>query len=300
MTPEKLKTLVDYYVDRLAFQYRGLPRARAHTAILVKQALGDGLIESVQDAFNLDTAIGAQLDVLGKYIGLSRRIGDPIPRPFFGFKRAAGGALDNSNGFRSVVDNRNLNVVWYLAGFFGTSNTDLSDDQYRAMLKMRVAINNSDMSLASIQQILASFFPGQVTVIDNLDMTLTYNIVPGLSVSVGVLRQVLPVPMGCSITVNDFYAYIAQGSYVSPGTYIPGVVVFTNIDVIVTGGVAPYAYALTHVSGDTLAPIGSDGHYSLFNGVAHSTKNGTYKVVVTDANGQICSTPNITANLIYP
>ncbi len=65
-------TIANYYRDLLILQYRGKTKARDTIFALAKLAIVDQLPLSVQDAFNIDTAVGVQLDVVGKIIGASR------------------------------------------------------------------------------------------------------------------------------------------------------------------------------------------------------------------------------------
>lgn len=67
--------LIDYYADLLIIQYKGKPKAYATIQTLVEPVVMDQLPAQIQDAFNLtgaDTAVGAQLDILGKYAGVTR------------------------------------------------------------------------------------------------------------------------------------------------------------------------------------------------------------------------------------
>lgn len=64
--------IINYYAGLLILQYRGSPNAYATIQTLVGPEIMDQLPTQVQDAFNLPTAVGKQLDILGKYIGISR------------------------------------------------------------------------------------------------------------------------------------------------------------------------------------------------------------------------------------
>lgn len=64
--------LIDYYAKLLILQYRGKPKAFATIQALAKPVIMDQLPLAVQGAFNIDDAIGTQLDVLGKYVGVTR------------------------------------------------------------------------------------------------------------------------------------------------------------------------------------------------------------------------------------
>lgn len=69
MTNEELAT---YYANLLILQYLGKPKAYATVVAQVTPVFIDQLPVAVQDAFNVETAVGVQLDVLGDYVGASR------------------------------------------------------------------------------------------------------------------------------------------------------------------------------------------------------------------------------------
>lgn len=64
--------IVEYYKNLLIIQYSRKTKARATIDALVRPVVMDQIPIQVQDAFNIDTAVGVQLDVLGKYTGVSR------------------------------------------------------------------------------------------------------------------------------------------------------------------------------------------------------------------------------------
>lgn len=64
--------IIDYYANLLILQYHEKPKAFATIQALVKGVIMDQLPTAVQNAFDINTAEGVQLDVLGKYVGVSR------------------------------------------------------------------------------------------------------------------------------------------------------------------------------------------------------------------------------------
>lgn len=64
--------IVQYYQDLLILQYRGKTKARATIDALVRMVVADQLPRSMQNAFDLETAEGVQLDVIGKIVGATR------------------------------------------------------------------------------------------------------------------------------------------------------------------------------------------------------------------------------------
>lgn len=213
---QDLDTAISYYVARLIYQYQR-PNAQRTIAILVKQLLADGLPWALQDAFNLNTAVGPQLDILGKYVGIPRDIGDPTPLPFFGFVRYAGGG--NQNGLTSYAGGINVNGVFYRYGYNEANATALSDTAYAFMLLFKIGLNTCDHTLASVQVLLKELAGGLVKVIDNANMTVTYQIGPGIPVSPATLAQYLPKPMGVGINVVTVASLITgTGDTVVTGT----------------------------------------------------------------------------------
>lgn len=69
MTKEEI---VDYYVNLLIMQYRDKPTARGFIKALAEMSILDMLAVKVMNAYDIDSASGVQLDVLGKYAGVSR------------------------------------------------------------------------------------------------------------------------------------------------------------------------------------------------------------------------------------
>lgn len=61
-----------YYVNLLILQYLQKPKARETINSIVLPVIMDNLPIAVQDAFDPLTAVGEQLDIIGKYVGASR------------------------------------------------------------------------------------------------------------------------------------------------------------------------------------------------------------------------------------
>ena len=261
-----LSDKVDYYVDKLILQFKTAQKARAQVGLFVQAAIADDLAPQVGNAYALETAVGPQLDVIGRYVGIPRNIGSPLPQGYFGLwdvtsarvhtlyqgtwdpasdtptlPAAAGGnagwwyvasangtssapisatfvqgnvifsngsvwakdTTDNGNGMTDVTNPAiNLNAQFYDTTFAGGLNTNLTDDQYRLAIKLKIATNNGDGTLASTMQSLNQLFGGAISLTDNLDMTLTYVVASTVNLPLSVLQAYLPRPAGVGITVT--------------------------------------------------------------------------------------------------
>ena len=70
--PEPVEVLSSYYQNLLIKQYHDKTKAKGTIDALVTQAFADWVYPQVRDAFDIDTAVGVQLDTLGKYVGVDR------------------------------------------------------------------------------------------------------------------------------------------------------------------------------------------------------------------------------------
>lgn len=117
------------------------------------------LLESFPEAFDIDKAIGAQLDILGQWIGRSRRVLTPIYDPWFAFD-------DPKRGFDVGI--------WKDAYSLGDLLTLLPDDVYRRLLYAKIALNHWDGQILTAEEAIRKFFgPSDafVWVEDRLDMS---------------------------------------------------------------------------------------------------------------------------------
>ena len=119
-----------YYQDRMILQYRDQPNARGQIAIMGKQVMSDDLATDLRYAFCLDTAVGAQLDILGKYLGVPRNIGIVQIRSYFGLWASASTFLQaDYQGTWAPASNTpaisgtGTSGYWYVASASGTASS---------------------------------------------------------------------------------------------------------------------------------------------------------------------------------
>lgn len=270
-----INELTQYYSQKLAYEYRGLARADAQMQLYVKQFVADYLANQLATCYALDVAVGAQLDILGKYIGLSRNIGLPVETSAFGFwtyastflpakyqgiwdptynlptlPAAASGnsgdwyiintpgastapitetfkagdviwsngsvwaksAIDNGNGLTTYSNPAtNANSLFYQYSSSEVANTALPDDQYRAVLQLKIISNVSDHTLPSIMGSLRAVFGDAISVQDNRDMTLSYTVLTSFPLPLPILQRYLPRPMGVGISVTLVNPVVSGG-----------------------------------------------------------------------------------------
>lgn len=199
-----LTQIQDYYQSLLARQYAGLPKASATIRNYVSQANGENMLSLMIGAFDVKTALGAQLDIIAKYIGVNRIILVAVSTPFFGFwdDTVASGSQLNLNGF---MDASNPAAFIY-AEFLSTlsvlySAQSLSDGNLRTLIALKMISNYGNSSLANINSGLYAFLGMLITAIDNQNMSITYYVSTSIGLPNSTLLNSLPRPTGVSISI---------------------------------------------------------------------------------------------------
>jgi hypothetical protein len=107
---------INYYVNLLIRQYHDKPKAKKTIAWATnKKAEIFELVNRVKLAFIVDTAVGKQLDIIGKYVNLKRQYSSVIYlendedyRFFIKWKIISNLNMDNMRDFHEAVNGVNI------------------------------------------------------------------------------------------------------------------------------------------------------------------------------------------------
>lgn len=115
------------------------------------------------DAFDIDVAVGRQLDIIGEWVGVTRNISTPLTGIYFEWGGAA------SVGWSSGI---------WQGEFSPTSGiSSLPDDIYITLLRAKIAANRWSGTIPSAYEIWEEIFPNTVIIIqDNQDMSIIIGI----------------------------------------------------------------------------------------------------------------------------
>lgn len=192
--------LVDETTNLLIKQYWEKPKAKAEVELQASTwETTRAFLAALDPAFDLDNAIGAQLDVLGRIVGISRSVPDVIPKVYFGF-----GFNPNSVGFSSKFDPQRIGGPFYSKFSSAFTDLQLGDSDYRFFIRVKASLNRasgyvSSDQYISIQDVVLAAFDGRAYVVDNLNMTLTLYVSPVVSLDrLRLIRalNLLPKPQG--------------------------------------------------------------------------------------------------------
>ena len=116
------------------------------------------------NVWNVDTATGYGLDLWGRIVGVSRVLEiTTMAGNWFGF------AGTGAKGFYTGSKTQSGGTFYTGAGLTTTSSYTIIDDDYRLLIKAKMAANITDCSIPSLNNILRALFPnrGNAYVVDN-------------------------------------------------------------------------------------------------------------------------------------
>ena len=152
------------YTSLITSEHVSKPRFSAMVAA-VAQCFADqiNVMQSIPAAFDLDTAVGVQLDAIGLWAGLTRQVKTPLNVYF---------SLDAANlGF----DQGN----WQGPFDPATGLTSLDDATFRTLIRAKIAANSWDGTVPGAAAAYANLFTGSgrnIFIQDNQDMTMTVGV----------------------------------------------------------------------------------------------------------------------------
>lgn len=152
------------YTALITSEHSDKPRFMAVVSTLVQPLVDQmNLIESMPGKFDLDVAVGDQLDTIGVWVGVSRKIRTPLTGIYFSFD-IAGLGFDQG--------------TWKGPFDPDTGLTVLDDDTYRLVIRAKIGANHWDGTLEQSAAILNSIFDTgtHVFIEDHQDMSMTIGI----------------------------------------------------------------------------------------------------------------------------
>lgn len=159
------------------------------------------LAQSLPAAFDLDMAVGAQLDAVGVRVGISRRLKTPLTGVYF--------SLD--------IDGVGLDMgVWQGPYDPDYGITILDDDTYRTIIRAKIANNQWDGTAAGASAILDPIFGDgtKVFIVDNGDMSIDIGVsgaIPSV-VMLSLLFQGYLTVKPAGVRINGYYLTTEYGA----------------------------------------------------------------------------------------
>ena len=211
-----------YYADLFIAQFRGKPKAQATVQAIATETMCNNIAITIQDAFDLTTAIGAQLDILGKYANVTRNI-----------LTFSGGASLSDTDFRSLIlmslavkgcqgSLNDIDII--LNNFFGNNLT---------------VFDNQNMSMSY-------FFNSRIGSVPLLEAFVELDLLPR---PMGVRLSSLIYAVG----LDNVFGF---GSYYAPPFEISGMSSYYGTTVSTTGNSTNASPTVTNITDTSILTVG--------------------------------------------
>ncbi|WP_025138073.1 DUF2612 domain-containing protein [Achromobacter sp. DH1f] len=156
---------VEKYLNLITAFHRGKPKFSAMVEAVAQCFVGaQDCYGTMVPAYDLDDAVGVQLDAVGEWVGISRNVRTPLEGVYFSFDVAG-------LGFEQGV--------WQGPFDPDTGVTSLDDETYRVLIRAKIGANHWDGTLEGSAEILNFIFGGTNTFVfiqDNGDMSIDIGI----------------------------------------------------------------------------------------------------------------------------
>lgn len=200
-TQQQINEIVEYYSNLLIIQYHNKPKAKAMIELFVRELLANGIMFDVENGYNIETAVGKQLDVIGKYVYMDRYYQSLDLEGFFSFALYDEDPISvDKIGFADYADSDKTGKTLTYGDVISQFGT-LGNADFRTLLKLRIIQNNSNHSHKSIDDALFAFFGDDITVSQTGTMQMTYLVPASYKslIEVAIQKDILPRPMGVQL-----------------------------------------------------------------------------------------------------
>jgi len=150
---------VEEYLNLITSAYRKKPKFEAMVSdyVSVPSRVQD-LLASMIPIFDVDVAVGDQLDIIGLWVGISRNVNIPTTGIYFSWD-----GVDPTVGWDYGTWQGNLPT---------STITELPDDAYRTLIKAKIAANKWDGTTTNAYVIWDALFPDlNILIQDNQNMS---------------------------------------------------------------------------------------------------------------------------------
>lgn len=208
-------------------QFKGLPVMDKYLRLLMSGILdAQEVLRQIQQQRSIDTAVGAQLDVIGEIVGRPRGLVTAELFNYFGFD---GGPI--SDTFGSLNDST-VGSPWYsLGGAVGISRPP-SDEEYRLILKAKIIKNRTLARPEDVIEAYKFLFGASRVTLDESGPEVASvrigigkilnDVERGLLFDLGGAGTLLPKPAGVSYTYTEFDSDRVFALEGFPGALGPG------------------------------------------------------------------------------
>lgn len=211
---QQMEQLYKYFADLVIVQYRNAPENRAFIKELVDLIFANNLLLQIKDnCVDLNKSVGAQLDVVGKWLGIDRyydgvelwshkwlsfplysTIKNNSYSDFQGGFSTYSNFADNNGGFLMYSDIQDTK----------TRVNAMGDNFFRPLCQLKAIKNSINHTCKNIDDAIYQWSNGEIyTTWGTMSITYHYPKKASLLMQLAQYKNVLLAPTGCSIILEE-------------------------------------------------------------------------------------------------
>lgn len=203
---ELTEFLRDYYANLLIVQYNGKPKAKKTIKLFADLLLVNCLALQLRDAFDYRTAVGAQLDIIGKWVGVSRFYDTELfeTNAWFALIDWEEGGDNLQGGFSTFATFESLDGGFLPYSTIVPDSNRLSDNDFRWIIGLKIIKNSINHTQGIIDEAIWEYSNGEIyTEWSSHKLTYYYPSRLRVPMLVAQYKNVLPCPIGCEIEIRE-------------------------------------------------------------------------------------------------
>ncbi len=215
---EELNKIKEWIKNLIIIQYRQSKKNRALIDLLVELIFSNNLVLKIRDlCLNVEKSEGAQLDVVGKWVGVDRFYNgiELWEHPYVSFINYTDiqnvnfpNNLDPMQGgfstYTNFADNDGGFLTYKNWQDTRTAVNKLGDDIFRQLIKLKIIKNSINHTKKNIDKAIYEWSDGKVyTTWDVMKITYHYDVSYKNIITVATFKDILPHPTGCEIETQQ-------------------------------------------------------------------------------------------------
>lgn len=208
-----LKDLQEYFANLIILQYRYAPENRALIAKLTDLIFANNLALQIRDlTVDVEKSIGAQLDVVGKWVGIDRYYGGELwEHPYLSFpfySTIQAQSYDQYQGgfstYSNFADNNGGFLTYKVWQDTRTKINQMGDEYFRTLIKLKIIQNSINHTCKNIDNAIWEWSGGKVYTTWGV-MKIKYHYDSSYSniMTLAQYKNVLPRPTGCTLETEE-------------------------------------------------------------------------------------------------
>lgn len=207
-----LEELKKFFEDLIIIEYK-TERNKKLIDLLVELVYSNMLIQRIEnETVDVDNSIGAQLDVVGKWVGVDRLYNniDFWTRKYFAmpsYYQIRNNAYNEfQGGMSTYTDFATVVGAWLMYDIYREVHNmaySLGDSYFRFVIRIKIISNSINHCRKDIDEAIYNLTNGEIYTTWE-KMGIIYNIPEKYNTVMTIAnnKKILPCPTGCSITIN--------------------------------------------------------------------------------------------------